>query len=98
MRVTYKNRKLEQICTNAKVSDKAYGTKMSEMIQLRIDQLHAASSVEMLISGKIGKCHSLIGNRKGQYAMTLIQPYRLVFEKENDELKIIRIIEIVDYH
>lgn len=38
------------------------------------------------------------GNRKEQYAMDLVHPYRLVFEKEGDEIQIACIIEIVDYH
>lgn len=46
----------------------------------------------------IGRCHSLSNNRKGQYAVDLINPYRLVFRKIGDEIQIAEIIEIVDYH
>ena len=41
---------------------------------------------------------SLANNRKGQYAMDLVHPYRLVFEKHGDEIQIAHILEIVDYH
>ena len=37
-------------------------------------------------------------NRKGQYAVDLVHPYRLVFEKHGDEIQIAHIMEIVDYH
>ena len=47
---------------------------------------------------RIGRCHSLIGKRKGQYAMDLTHPYRLVFIKEDDFTVSVRIEEIVDYH
>ena len=45
------------------------------------------------------RCHSLTNNRSEQYAMDLIQPYRLVFEKDDEnEIRIVKIIEIIDYH
>ena len=71
---------------------------MAEKIYLRIKQISAALSVEMMIQYRIGRCHQLKGNRKEQYAMDLVHPYRLVFEKEGDEIQIACIIEIVDYH
>jgi proteic killer suppression protein len=37
-------------------------------------------------------------NRKGEYAMDLVQPYRLVFEKTGEEIQVAKILEIVDYH
>lgn len=40
----------------------------------------------------------LKGDRKGQYAMDLIHPYRLVFEKIGNDIQVANIMEIVDYH
>ena len=37
-------------------------------------------------------------NGEGQYAVDLVHPYRLVFVKQGDEVQIVTIIEIVDYH
>ena len=51
---------------------------------LRIDQISAALSVEMMIQFRIGRCHQLKGNRKNQFAVNLVHPYRLVFEKKGD--------------
>ena len=98
MDIMYKNKKIERICTDAKAADKAYGNAMAEKIHMRIDQISAADSVEMMIQYHIGRCHPLTNNRKGQYAMDLVQPYRLVFEKHGDTLQIAHIMEIVDYH
>ena len=53
---------------------------------------------EMMIQFHIGRCHPLTQNRKGQYAVDLVHPYRLVFEKNGDEIQIANILEIVDYH
>ena len=71
---------------------------MAEKIQMRIDQIKAADSVEEMIQFKIGRCHPLHQNRKNQYAVDLVHPMRLVFEKNGDEIQIANIIEIIDYH
>ena len=51
---------------------------MAEKIHMRIDQISAALSVEMMIQYRIGRCHPLKGNRKNQYAVDLVHPYRLI--------------------
>lgn len=71
---------------------------MAEKIHQRVDEIRAAETVELLIRYQIGRCHILSENRKGQYAMDLVHPYRLVFEKDGQELRIVKILEIVDYH
>jgi proteic killer suppression protein len=96
--ITYKNKKIKNICTDAKVADRTYGNEMSEKIQMRIDEITAADTVEEMIKYHIGRCHSLTNNRKGQYAVDLVHPYRLVFEKQGNEIQIAHIMEIVDYH
>ena len=96
--ITYKNRKIEKICTDAKVAEKTYGKKMAEKIQNRISEIEASITVEIMLQFHIGRCQSLSNNRKGQYAVDLINPYRLVFRKIGDEIQIAEIIEIVDYH
>ena len=98
MEITYKNKKIEKICTNAKVSDKTYGKDMSEKIQMRIEQIKAADAVEEMVQYHIGRCHALINNRKGQYAVDLVHPYRLIFEKNGNVIQVAHIMEIVDYH
>ena len=71
---------------------------MSEKIQMRIDEIRASDTVEEMIRFRIGRCHALTNNRKGQYAVDLVHPYRLVFEKYGNEIQIAHIMEIVDYH
>lgn len=98
MDITYRNKKIEKICTDAKTAERTYGKEMSEKIHQRIDEITAADTVEMMIQFRIGRCHSLTQNRKGQYAVDLVQPYRLVFEKNGNEIQIANVLEIVDYH
>lgn len=83
---------------DAKIADRTYGNEMSQKIQMRIDEIRAVDTVEEMIQYRIGRCHPLSNNRKGQYAFDLVLPYRLVFEKHGSEVQIAHIMEIVDYH
>lgn len=98
MQIEYKNNKIAEICTNLSKAEKKHGKEMAEKIHLRVKQISAALSVEMLLQYRIGRCHQLKGSRKEQYAMDLVHPYRLVFEKRGNEIQIANIMEIVDYH
>ncbi len=98
MEITYKSKKLERVCLDASVAERSYGRDMADKIQMRIDQIRASETVEMMIQLHIGRCHPLRNDRKGQFAVDLVHPYRLVFEKHGSEIQIAHIMEIVDYH
>ncbi len=88
----------EKICTNARAAERSDGREMAEKIQMRIGEITAADTIEMMVQFRIGRCHPLTNNRKGQYAVDLVHPYRLVFEKHGSEIQIAHIMEIADYH
>lgn len=71
---------------------------MAEKIQQRIQEIYSADTVEMMVKYHIGRCHPLKQNRKGQYAVDLVHPYRMVFNVIEDEIQIAKILEIIDYH
>ena len=98
LHITYKSKKIEKICTDARTAEKTYGPKMAAKIHQRIDEIRAADNVEMMLQFRIGRCHVLTQNRKGQYAVDLVHPYRLVFEKRGKEIQIANVLEIVYYH
>ena len=98
MEIEYSNKAIQKVCTIASVAEKKYGPEMAAKIQQRIDQITAADTVEEMIQYRVGRCHSLTNKRKGQYAMDLVHPMRLVFKKKGREIQIANIIEIVDYH
>lgn len=98
MEITYKNKNIEKVCTNASYAEKKYGSDMAEKIHQRIDEIDASETVEEMIQYHIGRCHHLKGNRKCQYAMDLIHPQRLIFEKKGNEIQIVNVIKITDYH
>lgn len=98
MDITYRNKKVEKVCTDAKTAERTYGMAMADKIHQRIDEITAADTVEMMIQYHIGRCHPLSQNRKGQYAVDLVHPYRLIFEKSGGGIQIANVLEIVDYH
>ncbi len=98
LEITYKTKKIERICTDAKTAEKTYGRKMAEKIQQRMQEIQSVDNVEIMVKYHIGRCHPLKNNRKGQYAVDLVHPYRMIFNIIGDEIQIVRILEIVDYH
>ena len=101
MRLLFRDKSLEKICRNTTKLEKKFGLLMAEKINTRIRQLECAESIENLLMWHVGRCHSLAGKRKGQYAMDLINPYRLIFTLSEDTCsteEVAIILEIVDYH
>ena len=89
---------------------KAYGPEMAKRIRRRLDDLAAADTLQTMRSLP-GRCHELEGNRKGELAIDLVHPRRLIFAPDHvplpskpdgglDWTKVtaIRVIEVVDYH
>lgn len=75
-----------------------YGERMAALIHQRINELESADSIDMLVRFAIGRCHPLKGERRGEYAMDLVHPHRLIFEQIESEIKVVRIINIENYH
>lgn len=60
MKITYKNNKIKKVCTNVSEAEKRHGLEMAEKIMLRIDQISAALSVEMMIQFRIANIIEII--------------------------------------
>lgn len=71
---------------------------MADKIHQRIAEITAADSVEMMIDYGIGRCHPLHGNRRDQYAVDLVHPYRMVFSVAREQVQVVCIEEVTDYH
>lgn len=98
MEVCFKNKKIEKVCTQVSVATKKYGTDMAYKINQRINEISAADSVDIMLQFGIGRCHLLKGDKKGIYAVDLVQPFRLLFTVKEKKVVIAVIEEIVDYH
>ncbi len=110
MIITFVNKKLKQYANDNKMAIKKLGPARAKKFLMRLDDIAAIESFSDL-EYLPGKYHQLKENRKDQWACDLDQPYRLIFEpginpipKDKDgkqilnEIKILDIIEIVNYH
>jgi proteic killer suppression protein len=111
MRIYFKTRRLQKLCSESAVSRKQLGKKRAQKLQQRLMELKAAQTLAEISHLPPPRCHELTGNREGQLSVDLEHPYRLVFiiannpypEKESGGLDWegvteIEIIEIEDTH
>jgi len=98
LEIKYKSNYLNRVCTDYSIAKRHFGERMAILIHQRIDELQSADSIEMLVQYSIGRCHPLEGDRKGKYAMDLVHPFRLIFEKSKTDIRVVNIIHIEDYH
>ncbi len=110
MDITFADHKLEKWANNYGLAQKKMGADRAKKFHRRLGDLMDAVSFADL-EHLPGNYHSLKGNRNGQWACDLDHPYRLIFEPGDDpvptnehgtlllsEIKIVAILEIVDYH
>lgn len=111
MKLTFKSRKLEATCNSEKESTRAWGKQRAAAVRRRLAQLDAAPHLGMVETVPPARLHPLKGNRKGQWAVDVVHPFRLIFEICDDPLPLlddggvdksrvteIRILEVEDYH
>ncbi len=110
MDIYFNDKKLKELAENPKKCLKELGAKRAKLFQMRIGRLSNAASLEDLRNIP-GHYHELTGDRKGQWACDLDQPYRLIFEPHEKpiptdsngkyiwlEIKSVEINEITNYH
>ncbi len=99
MDIIYDNSKIRKKCQKAR-----------GRLKRRLDDLRAAENLRVMMT-LAGNCHPLVANRKGQWAIYLEHPQRLVFKPANDPLPdlgdgrldlekvtAVRLLSIEDYH
>ena len=104
MDLTYKTKKLQDLCENPKYNKelaKNYGTEVAKKLPRRIKELKAFDSLNDVPITPPFRRHKLIGNRDGEFAINITNQYRLIFrQKDNniiiEDLKRIKEIEIME--
>lgn len=111
MNVTTANKKLQLVIErNDKKVVKEFGTIRAKLLILRVSALLTAESLED-VRYATGHFHELVGDRKGQWACDLDQPFRLIFEPHEEpiptdkdgkyiwiEIKEVELLEVTNYH
>lgn len=111
MEIYFSSKKLQKVCNSEKEMRAAFGKPLAERLQQRLAELKAADTLDDISRLPPVRCHELSQDRKGQLAVDLVQPKRLIFEPDHNPLPRkpdggldwpnitrIRVIEIVDYH
>ena len=110
MKLTFRTKKIEKLAKDYNKCQKELGPLRAKLFNKRLNDLLDAVTLED-VRNLPGHYHELKGNRKGQWACDLDQPYRLVFTSHENpiptnkvggyiwiEIKGVEIIEIIDYH
>lgn len=111
MIISFKTKKLEKIFNSEKELIKEYGKKTSRVIMRRMALLRAAIHLGEIPHKPPPRRHELTGQRKGEFAVDLDHPYRLVFKPDHDpqpfkedggldlsQIINIKILKVEDYH
>ena len=98
MQIRFRTKKLEKQYVQQKLAVKAYGNEFARKYIQRINIIKQAKDYDEL-SGLPGlKCHTLKGDREGQYAIYLTGFYRLIFTLVGESLEIVQIEEVSKHY
>lgn len=86
MDVSFTNAKMQKLCNSASKLRGKYGPRMSTLIEQRLVELAAADTLADMCLVPGARCHPLVGNLKGLWAVDLVHPDRLAFKPSNDPL------------
>ncbi len=111
MEIYFKTRKMQRACSTDKLMLKKWGKKIATKLKQRLVELRAVVTLEEMGRLPAARCHSLSGDRKGQLAVDLAHPHRLVFVPNHDpvpqtseggldwsRVTSVLVLEITDYH
>ena len=111
MQITFKTKKLKKTFNERQKLVTEYGDKTAKKIMLRIGVLKAAANLNQVPKVKPDRWHELKNNRKGTFAVDLMQPYRMIFKPDMEPVPLledggidlkevirIQILEVEDYH
>lgn len=98
MEVTFSTRKLERCYRDHAQGVKNWGLVVARKYIQRIDIMQEASDVAEIEALPGLECHPLKGKRKGQFAVTLHDRWRLIFSLIGVQMKIVRIEEVTKHY
>lgn len=108
MEIEFANKHLRDLCNDDRVAKRKFDAAIVNQLHHRLMDIQATRVVTDLHTGKP---HPLERERAGQFALTLVGLYRLVFEPANDPIPIktdgtvdwakvnkVKIVYIGNYH
>lgn len=111
MDILFASNKLQKECTQERNLQQKHGERRAQLLKRRLGEMTDADNLAILKLLPGARAHALSANRKGQWAVDLDHPYRLIFEPAHEPIPLnagggwelsqitaVRILEIVDYH
>ena len=111
MEITFRNRRLARVFNSDRELRRWYGDLMARRIQTRMAVLKNSRTLDLVPTTPPDRRHQLTGDRRGQLAVDLVHPRRIVFVPNHDpvplrddggmdleQITAITILEVVDYH
>jgi proteic killer suppression protein len=98
LEVRFKTNKLQKQYENSKEAIKAYGLDVAKKYIQRVGILKSAKSFDDLSKIPQLKFHSLTGDRKGEFAISLTGFYRLIITNDGDTFDIAKIEEVSKHY
>ena len=111
MDIIFRNSQLEKTFNNYDRLIKKHGKKRADLITKRLEELRSMDNLSLAAKLPQYRCHELKGDRKGELAIDLDHPNRLVFTVAQDpypakedggldwsQVQTIQIEGVEDYH
>lgn len=112
MDIEFASKRLGRIGNSARELQRKYGPQKARKIQQRLYEIAAAETLADISHLPPPRCHALTGDRAGQFAVTTIKQYRIIFEPaivpipvledggiDRSEITAVRVLELdFDYH
>jgi plasmid maintenance system killer protein len=102
----YEHRAVERYFSDFKLMKKKIGENLTRSAKKRYDQLRAAPNFKVYLDTRLGNPHSLSGNLKGYYGISISGNIRLVVRPDVESLDPVSLKEcdsviikgVLDYH
>ena len=111
MEVSFRSQKLQKICESQRELVRTYGARQGQRLAVCLSELRALTNLEEASKVPHLHLHQLGADRDEQFALTLIEPRRLILEVANEPIPrlddggidrsavtSVAVIEVVDYH
>lgn len=84
MDIHFRTSRLAKMFSARNALIRQYGEQRAKMIMIRMGVLQAASCLAEVPSAPPDRCHELTGDRKGEFAVDLGHPWRLMFRPAHE--------------
>jgi len=98
MEVQFRTSKLQKQYEDSRKAVASYGAAVGRRYIQRINIIKNTNDIEELQRLPVLHCHELTGDREGQWSITLIGFYRLIFILVGKQLEIVRIEEVSKHY